>query len=258
MKKVSFKTSDNFTLCGIWHMPKTETKKVIILAHGLSVTKDEDGIFTELAEILMQAHIAVFRFDFRGHGESGGKSVDMTIAGELLDLHAAVHEVGKQDFESVGLLGASFGGGIATLFAQDFQTQLQALCLWNPCLNYDHTLINPTLPWIADRNDIRKEEIKTQRWTTVGSRNFVIGKDLYDEMYKIFPYEAMEHIIIPTCILHGTADTYVPYEDSKSYANALMHGEFISIEGGVHGFKKPQKQREEVLEKTVTFFKKNL
>ncbi|MBA3724785.1 MAG: alpha/beta hydrolase [Candidatus Levybacteria bacterium] len=258
MKKVFFKTSDSLTLCGIWHIPKTETKKVVILAHGLTVTKDEDGIFTELAEILMQANIAVFRFDFRGHGESGGKSVAMTIAGELLDLHAAIHEVGKQDFESVGLLGASFGGGIATLFAQDFQTQLQALCLWNPCLNYDHTLINPILPWIADRNDIRKQEIKSQGWTTVGSRKFIIGKALYDELSNTFPYKALEHIIIPTCILHGTADTYVPHEDSNSYANALMNGEFISIEDGEHGFKKPQKQREEVLEKTVAFFKNNL
>lgn len=258
MKKIFFKTSDNLTLCGIWHTPANDTKKAVILAHGITVTKDEDGIFTELAEMLERANIAVFRFDFRGHGESEGKSVDMTISGELLDLHAIVNEVGKDNYESVGLLGASFGGGIAALFAKDYQTQLQALCLWNPCLNYDHIFINPTLPWISDRNAVRKKEIETQGWTTIGNRKFVIGKNLYDELYKTFPYEAAEHIIIPTCVIHGTKDTIVPYEDSELYTKSFMNGEFISIVDGAHGFKEPQKQREEVLHKTVQFFLKNL
>jgi alpha/beta superfamily hydrolase len=258
MKKLFFKTSDNLSLCGIWHIPEKETKKIVILAHGITADKDEGGIFTELAEMLEKANVAVFRFDFRGHGESEGKSIDMTIKGELLDLHAAIHEVGKHEFESVGLLGASFGGGIATLFAGDFQTQIKALCLWNPCLNYDHSVINPPFPEMAEINEKRKKEIREQGWTTRRKNKFVTGKALYDEMASTYPFEFLQHIIIPTCIIHGTNDDSVPFEDSKEYSSSLMDGEFISIEGGTHGFQNPQKQREEVLQKTVKFFLRNL
>jgi uncharacterized protein len=258
MEKVFFKTSDNLTLCGIWQVPQKETKKAIVLAHGITVTKDEEGIFPELSQMLVEKGYAVFRFDFRGHGESEGKSVDMTITGELDDIAAAVTEVTKRGYEELGLLGASFGGGIASLYAENYQTLLRALCLWNPCLNYEHALINPTLSWISERNEARKEEIETQGWTTIGSRRFVIGKPLYEEMYKTFPYQALSHIIIPTAIFHGTEDTYVPYEDSVEYANSLLNGEFYSIENGKHGFQEPKEQRQEVLQKTVAFFTKNM
>lgn len=258
MEKVFFTSSDSLKLCGIWHMPEKVTKKAVILAHGLTVDKDENGIFAELAERLTKEQFAVFRFDFRGHGESEGKSVDMTIKGELLDLHAAVNEVGNRDFESVGLLGASFGGGIATLFAGDFQTQLKALCLWNPCLNYDHSVINPPFPGMVEINKQRKKEIKEQGWTARGRNNFVIGKALYDEMYTTYPYDSLQHIIIPTCIIHGTKDESVPFDDSKEYVTSLMDGELIAIEGAVHGLREPIDKQEEVLQKTVSFFKKNV
>lgn len=258
MEKVFFTSSDGLKLCGIWHTPEKETKKAIILAHGITVDKDEMGIFETLAERLKDNGFAVFRFDFRGHGESEGKSIDMTIKGELLDLHAAINEVGKHDFESVGLLGASFGGGIATIFAGDFQTQLKALCLWNPCLNYDHSVINPAFPGMSEINEKRKKEIKEQGWTTRGRNKFVVGKGLYDEMYTTYPYESLQHIIIPTCIIHGTKDDSVPFEDSKEYVSSLMNGELIAIEGAEHGLREPKDKQEEVLQKTVSFFKKNV
>lgn len=182
MKKITYKSKDGTELSGVWHIPNQSTDKAIILAHGITVDKDEDGIFTDLSEYLKDNGFAIFRFDFRGHGESKGNSVDMTIQGELMDLEAALSVVKRQGYKSIGLLGASFGGGIATLFVPEHQDKIKCLCLWNPVLNYDHCFINPTLPWLRRRKDQMKKDLLEKGWTTLGSRKFKIGKSLFEEM----------------------------------------------------------------------------
>lgn len=254
MKKITFKSTDGTKLVGIWHLPKNKTNKVIVLAHGITVNKDENGAFIQLAVQLAQNGFAVFRFDFRGHGESEGKSVDMTISGEISDLSAGIDLV-KQQYDQIGLLGASFGGGISTLYAAQHQDKLQALCLWNPVLNYDHCYLNPTLPWIVARKGHIKNDIKIKGWTTVGSRNFILGKKLFDEMRNYYPYKELTKIKIPTIILHGNKDKHVPYEDSQKYA--LHVCPFVTIKDSEHGFHNKQ-EFEQAAKATIEFFNKYL
>lgn len=255
MKKVRLQTTDGLTLTGVWHLPKKQTEKVIVLAHGITVDKDEAGIFVNLANLLEQNSFAVFRFDFRGQGESEGESVDMTIKGELLDMDAAINEVSKHRFTSIGLLGASFGGGIASLYAETHQEKLRCLCLWNPCLNYDHTFLHPITPWLMEQSEQIKKDFSKKGWTTIGSRQFVIGKQLFDEMEQTYPYEALKNITIPTLIIHGDNDTYVPFQDSKEYVHNLQHGTLHIIKNAGHGFHDNDMQ-EEALQETVSFFKR--
>ncbi len=254
---VRISTSDTLRLAGIWHFPKNKTKKAVILAHGITVDKDEDGVFIKLANSLEKAGFAVMRFDFRGHGESDGKSIDMTVSGEMLDLEAVMAYVRKQGYLDVGLLGASFGGGSSTLYASEHQKDIACLCLWNPVLNYDHTFLNPTLPWIKAKKAHMQKDIHEKGWTTLGSRKFVIGKVLFDEMAKYKPYDALQIIKLPTAIIHGTRDTKVPYEDSKKYVSSLQSGSLITIEDAEHGFHEP-KERAKAIDATVGFFVSNL
>lgn len=235
MDKVYFKSKNGLRLCGIWHIPEKPTDKAMVLAHGITVNKDESGVFTQLANNLSEAGLTVFRFDFSGHGESEGKSVDMTISKEVQDLEAAVDEA-KRSYSKIGLLGASFGGGTAALYAAKHQEKLKCLCLWNPVLNYDHTFLNPTLPWIRERKAHMAGEIFEKGWTTLGSNKFIIGKGLFDEMAKLKPYEALSKITIPALILHGDKDSKVPYQDSQEYVSNLINGRLVIIPGAEHGF----------------------
>ena len=125
MKKIVFTSKDDTRLVGLWHLPEKTSFQAIILAHGITVDKDESGIFGDLAEALKEKGFAVFRFDFRGHGESGGKPIDMTISGEIADLKAAVEQVKKAGYKNIGLLAASFGGGIATLYTAKNQDKIK-------------------------------------------------------------------------------------------------------------------------------------
>ncbi len=63
-------------------IPQKKTRNCIILCHGITVNKEEGGIFTNLAKKLAKVGFAVFRFDFRGHGESEGDSINLTVTGE--------------------------------------------------------------------------------------------------------------------------------------------------------------------------------
>jgi uncharacterized protein len=257
MIKIAFKSKEGFALSGVWHLPKDKTTKAIVLAHGITVDKDENGVFIELANALEQNGYAVFRFDFRGHGESEGKSVDMTIEGEIADLEAAFAEVKSKGYEKIGLLGASFGGGSSVLYTSKHKKEIKCLCLWNPVLNYEHTFLNPTLPWIRSRKEHVKKDIREKGWTTLGSENYILGEALFKEMARLIPYQALSSINIPTIIIHGTKDSTVPYEDSRDYVGHLPNGKLITIEGAAHGFHNLG-ETEKAIEATINFFLKSL
>ncbi|HET9947223.1 MAG TPA: alpha/beta fold hydrolase [Patescibacteria group bacterium] len=250
-------TKDNVVLSSLLCEPTIATKKIIILCHGITVDKEEGGVFTKLSQELVSSGFATIRFDFRGHGESGGNSEEMTISGELVDLEAVYQAVKKEGFEKIGIIAQSFGGGIATLFTPSHT--IEALCLWSPVLNYEHCFLHPTLPWLSQRKDEIRQDFKEKGWSTLGSRKMKIGKELYGEMENYFPFKQLHKITVPTVIVHGSADTYVPYEDSQKYILEMKEkGKLVTIEGGEHGFHDNPVHEEEAERITVAFFRKNL
>lgn len=75
-------------------------------------------------------------------------------------------------------------------------------------------------------------------------------------MAMTFPYKALKEIKIPTLVIHGDKDTYVPYEDSKEYAEYFQNGKFIGIEGAGHGFVDTKEEEKQANEETLKFFQK--
>lgn len=257
-QRIFFKAKDGLRLCGIWHIPSKPTTKAIVLAHGMTVDKDEEGIFVGLAELLKENGFAVFRLDFRGHGESEGKSIDTTITGEITDIDGTIREVKRQKYKEIGLLGASVGGGIVSLYAEKNQKELKCLCLWNPALNFGHTFLNPITPWLKDRHIEMMDDLNTKGWTTVGSSKKIYGKKFFEEMEKFKPYKALLKISIPTVIIHGTNDKYVPYQDAKNYVTYLKKGKLITLKDGEHGFQNRPQDRKKAKQETLKFFLKYL
>ena len=85
------------------------SKGIIMISHGITSNKEEGGLFTQLAIQLAQAGYDSLRFDFRGHGQSSGRPVDMTIRGETDDLTAVIAYARSQTAAPLGLVAASFG-----------------------------------------------------------------------------------------------------------------------------------------------------
>lgn len=256
-KKISLKTSDGIKIVGIQLCSPLRTDKIVILCHGITVDRNEDGIFTRLAKELSREGFNTLRFDFRGHGESSGKQEEMTISGELLDLETAFVWVKKQGYKKIGLLGASFGGGIVSLFSSFHQDSLSSLVLWNPSIDYSQYLY-PKSPWKKKYFGEEKfQQALKKGYTEIGDRKFKYGIKLFNEVRFLKPYEELRKFKKPTLFIHGDKDSYVPYRDSLKYSN-LMGAKLITIKGAEHGFHDKKEWEREAIEETVKFFKKTL
>lgn len=256
--KIFFKSFDGLKLCGILSIPKLKTQKCVVLCHGITVDKEEEGVFTDLAQKLCSAGFAVFRFDFRGHGESEGNSVDVTIKGEAEDLKATVKYLKSKGLNKFGILAASFAGGAVSLFASSRPEEVQALILWNAGIDYS-SKITPVTLW--GKKYFGKQAFERAGkfgFTEIGSRKFKIGKRLLDEFKILKPWKNLAEINIPILFIHGDKDSYIPYSDSVKYSKLFKNAKLITIYGAEHGFHDNPEHAEEADKVTVEFFLKNI
>jgi uncharacterized protein len=256
-KRISYKSLDGVRLQGILQEPKAKSDCCVIMAHGIISDKDEDGLFVTLAKELAEQNLMAFRFDFRAHGESEGSDREMTITGEFMDLVASYRML-RQSYQigRLGLLGASFGAGAAIIFASVFRNRPSGVVLWNPVLDYKRTFLAPETPW-AKRffNRIGYENLAKNGYLKL--EDFEIGSTLIDEMKSIEPTRLLSRIGCPVLSFHGTKDSKVPFEVTRTRAVYKRMDEFIPVEGSDHGFPKPR-DRAFVIERTVDQFVRNL
>ncbi len=236
--KITIKTPDSYILSVIYNKVP-QSLKVVVFAHGMTVNKDDEGIFVRSEKLLNDAGISTLRFDFRAHGDSTGSSKeDFTITGELTDLEAIVNFAQQEGFEWIGLAGASFGGSIAALYSGDDRGSIHALLLANPVLDYAKCFLTPTTPWAKKYFENALQVIKKDGFVKIGSRQFKAGQRLFDEMQQYFPFKVLDNYKQPLLIVHGTADSKVSHQDARDVYESL-HNEykhFESIGGSEHGF----------------------
>lgn len=256
-EKVFFDTTDNLKLCGLLHSQVRKSDKCIVLCHGITVDKRETGIFDELSEVLFKGGFDIFRFDFRGSGESEGDSRDMTIRREIDDLKSTKIYLDALGYKEYALLGASFGGSIATFYTEENPENIRCLCLWNPVLNYEHSFPKPTLPWLKDEIHVLKRDMEDKGWAEIGKRKFKIGVELFKEMMTLYPFKSLHNLILPIIVVHGDKDSYIPFEDSKEYSKNMVNCKFIAITGAEHGFHNKQEISHDVYTLTLKFFLQN-
>lgn len=117
-EEVSFTSSDGILLKGWIVRPArgVEKSSAIIICHGVGANRSD---FTELAVSLSQRGHFVLLFDFRAHGESGGRRTSLGYH-EQKDIAAALGFLGTRpeiDPKRIGIYGLSMGGSAAILAA---------------------------------------------------------------------------------------------------------------------------------------------
>ena len=125
---LTFQAEDGIPLRG-WFVPARRGKggrgPAVILCHGLGASKSD---FVELAAYLSQRGFHVLLFDFRAHGDSGGRRCSLGYL-EQKDLYAALHLLqGKTmvDANRIGVYGFSLGGSVAIMAAAE-RPEIRAL-----------------------------------------------------------------------------------------------------------------------------------
>jgi len=185
---------------------------------------------------------ACVRFDYSGHGESGGAFIDGTI-GRWLEESVAVFERFCRGPQVV--IGSSMGGWMALLLAREIarrqlgRASLAGLVLIAPAPDFTEQLM-----WNGFPPEVR-EEIRT--------RGVWMRPSQYGDPYPItraLIEEGRNHLLLgsaidvgcPVRILQGAQDPDVPWQHAFALAHRLPSEDVVltMIQDGDHRLSRPQ------------------
>lgn len=252
-------TNQGQKIFGILHLPKgVEASPCVVICHGLGGHKTgRYRVYVELATALIKRNIAVFRFDFRGSGDSEGDFSDMTLEGEIADALVALHFLAgdsRIDAQRMGIFGRSFGGAVAVHTAVRFG-KIKSLALWAPIFNGEQW----QNLWVLVRDEIASPEESAELRRINGQ---VAGIPFYAEMFGMRLEKELEALIdIPMLLVHGEKDEIVLIKHSEMYEKkreqAIASTSFIRLPNCDHDFTL-SREREFAVQATADWFSKTL
>jgi pimeloyl-ACP methyl ester carboxylesterase len=185
---------------------------------------------------------ACVRFDYSGHGESGGALVDGTV-GRWLEESVAVFERFCKGPQIV--IGSSMGGWIALLLAREIAKRpgigasLAGLVLIAPAPDFTEALM-----WNGFSPEVKQEIEKNGVW---------LRPSQYGDPYPIthaLIEEGRNHLLLgsavevgcPVRILQGAQDPDVPWRHAFALAHRLPADDVVLtvIQDGDHRLSRPQ------------------
>ncbi|MCL4310029.1 MAG: alpha/beta fold hydrolase [Actinomycetota bacterium] len=236
LQKFTLITNDDFRLSLVLEKLSSECSGHVVLAHGITSDKNEDGFYTRLSQYLAENMYMVSRFDFRGHGESSGNSKDFNVNGQIEDFSTVLDWASDSYQLPIAIIAASFGAPAAINTTIDHESIIHALVLLNPVLDFNRTFVNPEVPWLKGKfsSDILISALNNNGIEL--TPDFTLGKKLIRELLELRPYEKLTRIKCPVLSIHGDHDEYVPYEVTAQYYKANEKSRLLTIEGANHGF----------------------
>jgi pimeloyl-ACP methyl ester carboxylesterase len=190
---------------------------------------------------------ASLRFDYSGHGESGGAFTDGTI-GRWLEDAVAVFESFAQGPQVV--VGSSMGGWIALLLARElrqraaagtkFQGSLAGLVLVAPAPDFTEELM-----WKKFSAD-QKRQIETkgfwERPSDYSAEPYVITRALIEDGRKHLVLGGLIETGCPVRILQGVQDADVPWQHAMELSSRLARDDVVMtlVKDGDHRLSRPE------------------
>lgn len=242
---------DHSKLDAVVQRPDGQTKApLVIIMHGFGSNKDF-SLLTKLADDLEKDGIATLRFDFNGHGKSGGRFQDMTVPNEIQDARNVYAYAKTLPWvTSISFAGHSQGGVVASMYAGELGTdKVKALALIAsaPVLRED-ALRGNTVGATYD-------PLNPPETVTMPDGKTKLGRNYIKTIQTLPIYEASAQYQGPVYLIHGTGDTIVPYTYSYLYQRIYFNGQVKLMPGDDHFFTKDQ---DETAKLVADYFNKEL
>ena len=187
---------------------------------------------------------ACVRFDYSGHGESGGAFTDGTI-GRWLTESLAVFDACCHGPQIV--VGSSMGGWLALLLARALRQREQAalasvagLVLIAPAVDFTEELM-----WKRFTPEIKRELEETGVWarpSQYSAEPYLVTRQLIEEGRKHLLLGGMVETGCPVRILQGVEDPDVPWQHAKALVSRLASDDVVLtlVKDGDHRLSRPE------------------
>jgi pimeloyl-ACP methyl ester carboxylesterase len=186
---------------------------------------------------------AMVRFDYSGHGESGGPFVEGTI-GRWLEESAAVFRACCQGPQVA--IGSSMGGWIALLLAQQLAQHgaggptLAGLVLIAPAVDFTEELMWKRMP-----PDVRDQIMDEGVWTRPSAYDpggYPITRKLIEEGRNHLLLGGMIETGCPVRILQGVQDEDVPWQHAVELTSRFARDDVVLtlVKDGDHRLSRPE------------------
>jgi pimeloyl-ACP methyl ester carboxylesterase len=226
-------------------------KEKLVILHGWR--PDLDGYYKIVD--LLKDEFDVYFFPLPGFGEKLSRPY-------TLDDYLKFLENKLQDLENFYLLGHSFGGALAMLYAIKYPTKVKTLILYNAAIFRKRKLKHKII-YLITRILKPLEKILPQKL------NFIIKKIFYRFLVKSYDYFLVDdnlkqtliniakdltndakNVKTKTILLWGEKDRVTPLDDALVLKNLIKNSELITFDGG-HSFHKTNPQKFIEILKTI-------
>jgi pimeloyl-ACP methyl ester carboxylesterase len=197
-----------------------------------------------LAEWAARKGRACVRFDYSGHGESGGAFTDGTI-GRWLGESVSVFDACCRGPQVV--IGSSMGGWLALLLAQALRKRkepapasLAGLVLVAPAVDFTEELM-----WKRFTPEIKRELADKGMWarpSQYSAEPYLVTRQLIEEGRNHLLLGAMIETGCPVRILQGVQDPDVPWQHAKALVARFACDDVVLtlIKDGDHRLSRPE------------------
>jgi alpha-beta hydrolase superfamily lysophospholipase len=201
--------------------PESAPRAHIVLVHGIA---EHCGRYERTGSLLAEAGFFVRSFDLIGFGGTGGPRGDIDDWARYHDQIQRHMEWARAQKTSVILMGHSMGGNLALGYVLSGRPAPDLLVLSAPGIGggagWQRALAGVAsrmAPTVAIPNTLKAEQLS--RDPAVGEAYFSdplvyrkttprLGAALFGAMEELT--ESASDLVVPTLVLHGTADTIVP------------------------------------------------
>ncbi|OGY91093.1 MAG: hypothetical protein A3B30_04225 [Candidatus Komeilibacteria bacterium RIFCSPLOWO2_01_FULL_52_15] len=210
---------------------KTEERTVVLLCHGLGVSRRYPLLRSIAHDLEKRGHSWV-TFDFAGHGQSGGRVKDRRVLNFIRDIRTVMQWIRKQSQAPSFLVGHSIGALAGLAFASEYRSRLSGVVLIG-CNAY-----------AGHKYRLMLREGKTRAYalySVVGSAR--VSTAFWKERLAHEPHRMIASLHVPVLIVCGSADRTNPVAESRIlFRVAHQPKQLAIVKGADHYFRKARQQ----------------
>ncbi len=228
-EKIEFPGSQGL-LAGRLDRPSGKVRAHALFAHCFTCTKDILSA-RRIAETLVEAGMAVLRFDFSGLGNSEGDFANSNFTSNVADLVHAANYMRDQGRPIDLLIGHSLGGA-AVLEAAGQVAEAKAVATIGAPFDPGHVAHH-----FADH--IHEIEQDGEAEVELSGRRFRVKKQFLDDIRSQTIHDAVSQLRKALLVLHAPRDEVVSVTNATEIFTAAKHPKsFISLDDADHLLRK--------------------